>query len=242
MDRVEVVHRGTRLARVGPDPFPHRLATRPRLVVDANVFAHRAWIAPLMAEADAGRLELYWSPRIIAEASRVLAWIWLRKRGGDMSSTARRELSDVAHRWFDTMTGVFRVVEDAPPAEPIWTALPRDPHDRAVWSAAVRVDADALITENLKDEPPPDEHGVRRWADILYVHPREVVDLFDVVARAVGPDRRHGTIESDVRPSRREQSVAHESELSEALSPTTVELLRALERRAHESFVTQPPE
>ena len=158
---------------------------RLRAIVDANVFAHRRWMEPLVASARARHLELYWSPRIIAESSRVLAWLWLRKRAGDFSGRARRELSNVANRWFEKMSAAFSVAEDAPPAVQSWTTTPRDPNDAAIWSAAVRADVDFVITENLKDGPPPDPRGLRRWGDVLYVHPADVVGLLGVLGQIV---------------------------------------------------------
>ncbi len=201
----------------------------------------RSWTRPTRAVLSSTGRHASSPKPVIAEASRVLAWIWLRKRGGDMSRAARRELSDVAGRWFDTMTEAFRVVEDAPPAEPLWTALPRDPNDRAIWSAAVRAGADAVITEKMKDGPPADEQGVRRWADIVYVHPHELIDLLDVLARAVSPDQRRGAVESDRQPSRHGQTVEEGPGPSEILSPAIVELLRALDRRANEAIPPEPP-
>ena len=65
------------------------------------------------------------------------------------------------------MAEVFHVVEDRPPPEPMWTAVPADPYDAPVWSAAARADADCVVTENLTDGPPPDERGLRVHAGIV---------------------------------------------------------------------------
>lgn len=134
---------------------------------------------PLLDAAEAGYITLYWSPAIIAEVSRVLVLIWLWKRGGQLTGALRREASEVAHRWFDYVTTVLRVVEDCPPYEDQWTDSPRDTHDRPIWTAAVRAGAHFVVTENLKDGPPEDSEGYRVWNDIVYVHPDQFLEFLD---------------------------------------------------------------
>lgn len=122
---------------------------------------------------------MYWSPYIVAEASRLLMWLWLRRYGRGLTGADRRAHSDIARRWFIFVTAVFRVVEDAPPYEPLWTETPRDPHDRPIWTAAVRARAHMVVTENLRDGPPPGADGFRSWDNVLYVAPDDFVALLD---------------------------------------------------------------
>jgi hypothetical protein len=147
-------------------------------VVDSNVFARRRWMEPLIDAANTGQIVLVWSPCIIAEAARLLTWIWLKKRGADPSSDAAwSECSELAHRWFDVMTAVFRVVDDRPPSEEAWPGGPRDERDVPIWTAAVRVRADFVVTENLRDGPPPDDRGVREHDGIVYISPGDLVRM-----------------------------------------------------------------
>lgn len=150
-----------------------------RGVVDINAFARGTVMPRLTAAAKNYHLELIWSPYIIAEASRLFTWLWLGRHGPDLSNAAKRAHSAAARRWFETMTTVFRVVDDRPPQEPLWTETPRDPHDRPIWTAAVRARAHVVITDNLRDGPPPDHQGLRRWDGILYATPDHVVKALD---------------------------------------------------------------
>jgi hypothetical protein len=98
-----------------------------------------------------------------------------------MTDTLKRESFDIARRRFEHMTTVFQVVEDAPPYASQWIYAPSDEHDRPIWTAAVRAKADVVLTENLKDGPPPDNHGVRGWGRITYLHPDEFMGLLDKI-------------------------------------------------------------
>src|SRR4051794_13962924 len=61
-----------------PEQMP--LVFRPlRVVPDANVFTGRAWVDWLLEESEARRIDLYWSPKIIEELSRVRLWIWIKQ-------------------------------------------------------------------------------------------------------------------------------------------------------------------
>src|SRR5262245_53123751 len=96
------VPRGTMLSSENPEGQPPSAHTRaPALVVvDANVFAHNNWMSSLLKAARARHIVLLWSPRIIAEASRVLLWIRLERHGGPMTLALKRETFDAARRWF----------------------------------------------------------------------------------------------------------------------------------------------
>lgn len=140
---------------------------------------------PLLEAAEAGYIILYWSPAIIAEASKVLLWIWLQKRGRQMTDGLKREAFDVARRWFDRMTLVFHVVEDRPPYAPQWTDTPQDADDRPVWTAAVNARAGIVITANLKDGPPLDEDGIRTWNNTMYFDPPTFIHALSRVIQEV---------------------------------------------------------
>jgi PIN domain len=173
-------------------PQPPRRPTRPRVrgrvpplrvVVDSNVFARSAWIAPIVESARAGVVQPLWSPCIIAEASRLLAWFYFKRNPTDISSRGWREaFSDKAKAWFAWVSEVFKVVEDRPPYELQWTGCPTDPWDQPVWTAAVRGQAFAVITENLSDGPPQDSRGIQQYRDIRYIHPRVFLAVMELWA------------------------------------------------------------
>jgi hypothetical protein len=144
----------------------------PRAVVDACVYPKmQRWLIPLTRAAQDGQAELLWSPSIIMETNRVLTWLWLERNGGDFSDQAWRRCSEQAHRMFAHLTTAFTVVEDRPPDEPLWGVVPPDQWDVAPWNAAVRGQADFVVTENLKDGPPRNARGVRRHQGVTYIHP-----------------------------------------------------------------------
>jgi len=141
-------------------------------VIDSCVLIeqHR-WLDPIVLSAQAGYVVPIWSPCIIAEANRVLTWLWIRRQPPGLSTTAaKRTLSEDAHRWFSRVSPVFESVDDRPPFEPMWTPDPKDPYDAPVWTAAVRGKAHFVVTANLEDGPPPDENAVQRYGGILYIH------------------------------------------------------------------------
>ncbi len=165
-----------------PDrPRPLDPGARPaiQIVVDACVFPRSAWVGPIVSAARAGHIQPYWSPKIIAEASRVLTRIWLARFTAEGLGTSQsvRRLSVEAHAWFERMSEVFHVVDDRPPHEPAWEM--RDVYDRHLWTAAKRAGARTVITQNLKDGPPPNDAGVRVWENTVYLHPRVFVDWLD---------------------------------------------------------------
>jgi hypothetical protein len=93
-----------------------------RAVIDSCVFGHLyEWINPLILAARAGAIELLWSPVIIAESNRLLTWLWLQRHGGDLSGPSKRRCSQDAKVFLQIARTVFRVVEDAPPDETMWT-------------------------------------------------------------------------------------------------------------------------
>ena len=60
--------------------------------------------------------------------------------------------------------------------------LPTDEWDLPLWSAAARVGANFIVTANLRDGPPPNEHGVRFFGDVLWMHPEAFAGVVRVYA------------------------------------------------------------
>lgn len=109
------------------DPDTASPANVPHVVLDANTFARRQWMGPIVESARAERIVLFWSPAIIAEASRLRQWIRLTRYGGPLTESVKRETFDLARRWFDVMTTVFHVVGDRPPYDRLWSDDDRGP-------------------------------------------------------------------------------------------------------------------
>ena len=131
----------------------------------------RRWMTPLLAAAQRGYVHLLWSPSIIAETGRLLTWQWLQRNPSPFTRSLWDRMSRDAHSWFDLMTQVFSVVEDSPLHPAMWTLNPPDAHDAPLWTAAVRADAQVVVTDNLRDGPPPDpaHEGLRLYQGRLYL-------------------------------------------------------------------------
>jgi hypothetical protein len=198
-----------------------------RILVDANIFARRQWIDPLIDAALARHVLLFWSPAIITEATRVLVWIRLSNHDSPLTNAAKRDAFDFVRLWFRRMTAVFHVVEDRPPYAAQWTETPRDEDDLPIWTAAVNAGADMVVTLNLKDGPPVNDEGLRVWNSTLYLHPENCAvvlkwwgDVFEtgqqpILVRAVAPDAGLGDATG-----------------TQELSPDVLAFIRVIERRA----------
>jgi hypothetical protein len=159
------------------------------VVVDANVFPRTRWLRQLIAASRAGSLELVWSPLIIAESNRLLTWLWLERRGGDLSDASWRRCSADAKRMFAHLTAVFRVVDDRPPAAELWTPAPADAWDVPIWTAALRAEADVILSANLADGPPPDERGVQAFAGVDFLEPERFLEILDSFTDQIEAER-----------------------------------------------------
>jgi hypothetical protein len=143
-----------------------------RAVIDTCVFPRsERWVKPLLSLAEAGYVQPLWSPAIIAETGRLLTWLWVKRNGWELSDARWHDLSEVSHRWFAYLTPYFRVVEDWPPAATLWMTPPPDEWDVPLWTAATVGHARFVVTENLRDGPPPNSEGVRLYQGVVYTHP-----------------------------------------------------------------------
>ena len=86
------------------------------------------------------------------------------------------------------MTRYFRMIDDHPPYEAIWSDEPADPWDVPIWTAAVRARKRFrgapvfIVTENLKDGPPKDKDGLQFHRGVGFLHPRDFPALISVWA------------------------------------------------------------
>lgn len=118
------------------------------VVVDANVL-YSIELTDLLLTLAAHRLvRVHWSPTILDEVRRNLA------KRADLSPGA------IAHR-IDRMNRAVPGALDEPP-EALIEAMPITEHDRHVLALAVHVEADTILTFNLRDFPASacEPHGV----------------------------------------------------------------------------------
>jgi hypothetical protein len=159
------------------------------VVPDANVFTRQVWVDRLVAEANEGRIRLYWSPKTVEEVGRVRLWIWVKRElrvnpppaGSRAWKLWWRRYSAEAHAWFARVSPLASVVEDRPPHEPAWIEPHPDPNDAWLWNAARRVGADFVVTENLRDAPSATADALRSHERVIYIHPDAfalVLDMF----------------------------------------------------------------
>ncbi len=92
-----------------------------------------------------------WSPWIVAELHRVLAWDWMRKHGTTAATEAA--CSDAAKRMMVRLIPTFETVDPKPPYPPPWATL-TDQWDHPVWAAAKIGRADYIVSENRRHFPP----------------------------------------------------------------------------------------
>jgi hypothetical protein len=91
-----------------------------RVVTDANVFTRTAWIDRFSLASEADLVNLFWSPKIVEEASRVRLWIWIKKElraghlpsGGSAWKALWARYSEDAHAWFTRVSPWFQAIED----------------------------------------------------------------------------------------------------------------------------------
>ncbi|MEL6877494.1 MAG: PIN domain-containing protein [Pseudomonadota bacterium] len=100
----------------------------------------------LLSLAEEEFFRLRWSPQILEEAERALARLFDERRLNDSSKLAAKQIA--------TMSNAFpeAIVEDWDMLLSLGSGLP-DPDDAHVLAAAVKVQAQTIVTENIKDFP-----------------------------------------------------------------------------------------
>ena len=125
----------------------------PAVVLDACTLVPIRLATTLLWLAEAGIFELLWSEQILGEVQRTLPKLGLSPE------RAERRVGSMRYAF-----GEAALVDDFDHLIP---ALTCDPKDRHVLAAAVRAEADLIVTFNLKDFPPEAVSG--RGIDV--VHP-----------------------------------------------------------------------
>lgn len=112
-----------------------------RAVLDANVF-YSTWVTdPLLSFADVELYEPVWSERIMEEVRRHLPSVWSR---------ATQEGVD---RYLRTLSMAFPEASVADWGHLEGKVKLHDPDDRHVVAAAIKANADVIVTSNLADFP-----------------------------------------------------------------------------------------
>ena len=210
-----------------------------RVVPDANAFTGYAWVERFIRESERGRIQLFWSPKILEEVGRVRLWIWikraLRREPPPAGSSAWKALwgrySDEAHSWFARLSPLVQVIEDQPPHEAAWADPHPDPNDAWLWNTARRIRADVVVTMNLKDSPPINTEGVRQHERIVYVHPRVFMTVLEVWNDVVETGEIPDDLVGSIRHAARAESAHHVQSVSDHLR---VILARIAEENAAE--------
>lgn len=175
-------------------------------VVDANVL-YSIELTDLLLTLAAHRLvRLHWSPTILNEVRRNLA------KRVDLTPDL------IAYR-IDRMNRALPGALDEA-SETLVEAMPINEHDRHVLALAVHVEADSLITFNLRDFP----------ADACEPHGIEVIDpdSFAVAMVEIDPARVQSALSDIARRRTRPAMTVHEIlDRLAAVLPTFVSRVRA---------------
>ena len=91
------------------------------------------------------------------------------------------------------------MVEDRSPHEASWAAPHPDPNDIWLWNAAWRVNADVVVTLDLRDAPPADQQGAQHYERIIFAHPRTVIIVLSVWRRIYSTGLAPDDLERQVR-------------------------------------------
>lgn len=111
-----------------------------RVLLDANVIYRAVLRDVLLWSAAADHYRVFWSAQILDEATRNLV------ANGTMPEANAQRLATAMNAYFPEamVTDYERLID----------AMPNDPKDRHVAAAAVRADAQVIVTLNLKDFVP----------------------------------------------------------------------------------------
>lgn len=176
------------------------------VVVDANVLYSIELTELLLTFAAHRLVRVHWSSTILDEVCRNLA------KRADLSPNA------IAYR-VDRMNRAVPGALDEPP-EALVAAMPIAEHDRYVLALAVHVEADTIVTFNLRDFPAGacEPHGVEA------VDP----DSFAVAVAGIDPSRTQAALVDIARRRTRPPMTVHELlDRFEVVLPNFVGQMRA---------------
>jgi hypothetical protein len=141
-------------------------------VLDSNVLWSDALRRELIDAAVAGWYTPIWSDWIVAETWRILTIKWIVRQKRDPA-----HLSRPAKQMMRAMSPYFGLVRSLPAVGAgSWPSL-GDPDDVPVWNTAVAAGADVVVSNNMKDFPPPDVSGRNVWDRIEYLTSQQFLTL-----------------------------------------------------------------
>jgi hypothetical protein len=115
-----------------------------------------------------------WSPWIIAELNRVLAWRWMRTHGG--SSSSEKACGDAAKIMMELLLPTFELVAPLPPYPPAWHTLSGS-YDYPIWAAAVVGKAGYVVSEDTRHYPPRQVDGRHVYQGIEDISARSFLSM-----------------------------------------------------------------
>lgn len=202
-----------------------------RAVVDACVFARKDRMRQLLLDARDRFVILIWSPEIAYEWGTVYIRLVQKRYSANPTPAEKRSISEAGHRYVRELSASLQLVEAGPPDEEMWSNPPPDEWDIHLWNAARRGQARFVVTENLRDGPPPNADGIRAFRDVVWIHPDQFVKVVAwwaefVGSAAVAPNRTDNELGSDMPTY---SSIGYEGP---ALNPALTQFLLELEADA----------
>jgi len=138
-----------------------------RAVLDTSALVSARLRIALQEAADSGQFIAIWSPWIIGELYRMLAWRWL-ERTRDFSAANQTACGRSAKAMMALLIATFEIVSPLPPYPPAWPTL-TDIDDYPIWAAAKLGQAGFVVSENIRHFPPraPDGRHVHEGIEYL---------------------------------------------------------------------------
>jgi hypothetical protein len=155
-----------------------------RAVLDTSVLVPYSLRRDLQQAAQIEAYTGIWSPWIVGELNRVLAWRWIKQHGHDQAS--KRECSRQAKAMMSILLPSFELVAPIPPYPLAWDSL-TDQWDHPIWAAAREGNAGYVVSENTRDFPPADEHGRHAYQGIEYQRGRVFLEMVETIQLAHKP-------------------------------------------------------
>lgn len=151
-----------------------------RAVVDTSALVPPTLRRELQQAAQLGLFTALWSPWVIAELNRVLAWRWIKapppdKPRGDLSDANERRCGEMANLMMEWLLPSFEVITPLPPYPPPGESL-SDKWDHPIWATAVVGHAQYVISENTRHYPPRQADGRHLYQGVEYLRARAFLD------------------------------------------------------------------
>lgn len=162
-----------------------------RAVLDTSVLVPARLREDLQSLALDGAFMAIWSPWIIGELHRTLTWHWLARKAIRVTSTDGDPVTacDVsAANWLRCgrmakqmmeillATPNWVLVDPRPPYPTAWETL-ADAWDYPIWAAAIAGQAAYVVSDNVRDYPPPGSDGRHMHDGVEYISGADFIAL-----------------------------------------------------------------